>query len=419
MLRLPLCTILVSFVFLQTAFTQSFSPAVLILKSGDTLKGYLKSGGSDKSPQSVLFSPGESKNFLSYGADMIKSVRTDGDPAQVYESYKIQYDISLQTLNGLKNDPEPLWKTGSYLLTLLSGGALNLYKFTDRNDRVHFFLSKKGEAPEELINRKYLKDDIVFINDIYKQQLSDAVKDCSNRSGLSPYDALYNEKDLMGIVTSYNNCKSNSTYITKPEKARVIFSIKGGINRTSLSLGGREKFVREVSSSVRPSFAIGANIIFSGNARQSSILVELASKTQENQGSAADINNPQDYSEYSEVYKATYIKLNLMYRRSFTKSITSPYIQAGFSIGHAANLSCIRKTNRVFYSTIENSTENIKGTERKMETGVIGGIGVPFTKHSAIELRYEISNGMSNKVASNSGNSIIAKTLFIYYCFSF
>jgi hypothetical protein len=420
MLRLTLITIAACFIFFTPALSQRFLPASLTLASGDTLNGYIKLSGSDKSPQSILFSLHDSKNFLSYGADMIKSVKTVGEIPAVYESFNIQYDVSLQVLPLLKNDPDPLWKTGSYLLKLLVAGELNLYKFTDRNDRVHFFLSKKAGTPEELINRKYLKEDVVFTNDIYKQQLSDAVISCSVSTGSSPFDVEYNEKELIAIVYAYNNCKSGNTFITKTEKAKIKFSLKAGINHTSLSLGKKELFVREVSSSVRPSFAIGANIIFPGNAKQSSLLVELASKIHENAGSNVIIRSPDDYTEYNEVYKATYIKLNLMYRRSFTKSNISPFIQAGICLGHASNLSGVRKTKTVFYSSEGNTIENIKGTERKMESGVIGGIGIPFMKHSAIELRYEISNGLSNKKASNSeGNAITANTLFVYYSFSF
>lgn len=419
MLRLTLFTAFLCLFLAKINFAQRFLPATLILQSGDSLNGFYKPGGSNKSTREILFSENDTKNFKQYSAELITALKVNGLATEIYESFHIQFDVSSQTLTNLKNDRDPLWKTGTFLLKLLAAGELNLYKFTDADDRVHFFLAKKGEKPEELIYRKYLNDDVVQINDTYLLQLSEAIKDCSGKAGYLPEAMAYQEKKIIRIVNDYNNCRSGSSYVAKAEKAKVVFSIKGGAGFTSVSLGGRDIFVRKFNSSVRPSFAIGANIIFPGNSKQSSLLFELASKSQKNEGSYTKYVNEQDYTQYNEVYELTYIKLNMMYRRFFTKAKNAPYIQAGFTLGHAVKLSSVRKTDRVFYSTEESVIENIAGMDGKFEAGLTGGIGIAFAGHSALELRYEISNGVAKRLASATGKSFVSSTAFVYYSFTF
>jgi len=196
-----------------------------------TQTGYIINEDWKNSPTKIRFSTTRDGNFQTIEAKNIKAFSIEST-AQ-YESHRVKIDRTTYATTTLNRFREPDLKEERLLLKVLVSGGLNLYQFREGAGTTYFY---KGddELITTLIYKRYYKGTDIAKNEMYKQQLYNAV-DCEVVKGKAT-NLSYKEKSLTTFFSQANECLDINPTVYQKNDNEKNFRIKVNVGVRSGSI---------------------------------------------------------------------------------------------------------------------------------------------------------------------------------------
>jgi hypothetical protein len=393
-----------------TVFAQGhWKEITLYTNSGDSIKGVISYKNQFKTYKFIsVKNEGITKK---YTPATIKAFTIQLDEQKAYfKSLVTEADYSSDEPNKMSASPElKLTKDTVFAQSILKGKR-NLYYYIDNNVfKKHFLIETDNDHATDLVNKSYYTDasrSMVGYNRAYKSQLRSFLAGDGTISKDRVNETPFDKKSIVRIVGDYNKANVSSAttplYEYKEEKIVLDFGVLAGGNITSIRVESYENFYRQLKFKSSTGFNVGLmlNVIFPATRKRLSLYNELlySSYKLTAKGFYDYYNNENWYRQFkSGSVEASYLKLYTALRYQSTKRF-APFVQLGIVNGYAVHHATHASFETRFYSSI--GTEDTPLLDfQTYEQSVFGGIGANYKK-VGLELRYERSNGMSEKVSS-------------------
>lgn len=379
--------------------------------NGDTTKGYIAYKNWNKNPSSINFYKQKLDEKQVFDVLNIKAFGVNnGKYADDYVAQTLDIENSVQNLDRLSEDPNPVLVRKTVFLQKILTGEISLLKYTDSTDRSHYFI-KKNNRYEELIYKKYYaKSRQIAYNESFKNQLAKIFEDCTSIATGEVERINYREQELTAMISRYNSCKSPNavSIVRNTQNAPINFGVVGGVSYSSLNLS----YLNNINFKASTDFTAGISMLATlpRTAEKAGIYIDLLYRHFKfNEDYLTTISSNQYTTDHFN-FEGSYVKLNLLFRYTFAQSKAKPFINIGVS--NAIALSDVDRSTRtnVFYTTNETVPQKLFDKVRKHEQGLVMGIGTTFNK-IGIELRGETANGFSSvstvKTAINTGYLLV------------
>ncbi|MEO7988493.1 MAG: hypothetical protein ABI663_03070 [Chryseolinea sp.] len=363
--------LLMSMVFTMACAQGDFIPGYVIDVKGDTIKGFIDDKDWVTNPSVI--------NFKISAEDVDSRKLTVNDIA-VFKTKNSYYKSKVVSFEkGLIHNGQPELEHATVFLEVLVEGDISLYFLTESNDKVHFFIEKAGTI-EELVKRKMMTitngSKYFTTLDLYKGQLSLALKDCNTID--SKINSLsYSPAKMRALFQYYYNCKTTTpSYIKSPkQKGKIEFGVMlgGAVNKLTFKSNSSTFDRVENAHLVAPSFPIGVNLEFT-----------LAKLNQKWAVNVESFYTAMNFKDGDVEFDLAYIKVNAMVRRYFVTGSFKPFVNVGLSHYFAL------KSEGIIYSGNPEYNEL-----NKTGLGLTGGLGVRKNKLS-FEVRYEYADGVTS-----------------------
>jgi hypothetical protein len=393
-------------------FSQRWSPAKIVLASGDTLRGegLLKY-------DTIRFRPGPAEKSSAYGPEVARVIYMDG---KIFASSEF---IGLTAnAKAVLND--------QFFMTVLMLGDVSLYYHINKSNRDNpaIFFIKKGDEPAfQLINSITTTkvDGVEYrkVNAAYRDQLKNLFADCPSVSIYSGKD-YYREKAMLELVSSYVSCRNFKTsYRETIVSKKPEFHAITGIDVASFNLSVHQTTIRppsdydiypKSSSSAKPFF--GLQMALAVDRREKvSLLAELFY----NQLSTSHTlhTTPSGFQEQDQTTTIirNYLRLNVGARRNLRLgSGWSANLHAGLSFAFVVKGSYDADvtTKNLGTGVVTNSTYSLSNDFQSTETGFFGGAGLQYKKVGLLA-RYE------SVLSFSANNDFSASVLNMYLGLSY
>ncbi len=422
-MALTIFFLLISTLSSNSLFAQkNYIPGLIIENNNDTISGLINYQNWAKNPKSIEFKTSENSQTTIRSPSSIKAFHISKD---IYISKITSIDKSPYKTSKLvpKDDVNNFLVTDTVFLEVLIRGEADLYSLLDENAKNHYFIRYK-DFDGELLYKRFLTDGNAYTLRKYRNQLSYIFLDCPSSSE-AIQKAEYKKRDLIKIVSHYNNCISAGNSYTKiPEKITLETAIIAGVSATALSFESADHFSYLTNSdfgySAKPTIGLSLNISLPRNRRKWSLYNELI-YTQYAVSASSTIKDFSLYTDYHINFDISYLKLSNLIRYSFAPGAKiKPFINLGMMNGIAINTYNSKDyesyilLNDEKYITSSAVGEKAINDFRKYEQGLVAGLGANYKKFSC-ELRYEATNGFSEYVTLSSKTKIFY--LIVGYCF--
>jgi hypothetical protein len=206
-------------------------PATLTLRDGQVLQGKVEYQEWTISPRYITFFPAGSGASQRFDLAQVSTVelQKSGNRADMYRSFLLPYDTSITRKGWIDIKPEPNWKTDWLLMHQLYAGTYTLYKVTDREDHVHYFIQQRDSLPTELVYKKYTTPqyDSFLYNRRYRKQLVGAFLDCPRAREVA-LQARFNTRDLLSAFKKYDECKGVKGVSAPSDRFKFAWIVAGG-----------------------------------------------------------------------------------------------------------------------------------------------------------------------------------------------
>ena len=190
-----------------------FVSGTVVLASGDTLSGEVRSWRRARTPDVVHFRARSSDPVKTYSATDVRSVERADERRLVRRSIRLDQvprdpDVAARFLES----GEPSMKADTVLVEVATGGPLHLYFRQGARNR--YFVESDGQTVE-LIQRRWKTEtrqdaNVVATSDRYRQQLERRMTNCpevQEEAGRVDLELT----DLREIVLRYNRCVTGSS----------------------------------------------------------------------------------------------------------------------------------------------------------------------------------------------------------------
>jgi hypothetical protein len=211
---------LILFLFITSHSFSQYQRGVIITLENDTIKGLINDTQVLKSTPTIEFIDNQGKDLRKFSPTELKGfITTSG---VYYESHQFKFDADLLdsalTYPGYPTTPVPVkWLNTSAFLEVLAKGQLSLYKYKDRNNRIHYFIREEGKTElVELVYRTY-KVEIKGViekrtSEAFKQQLLNYSTKCAElKKQILTTD--FNDRRLTLVVKEINKCFNNDQVV--------------------------------------------------------------------------------------------------------------------------------------------------------------------------------------------------------------
>ena len=400
----------------DTFFCQeNFQRGYIITQSGDTARGYIDYRNWSKNPLSIAFKLNTEDTVIT-ARYMPHQIRKFSVAGEMYESAQVEIDISPYKVEEIDFSSEYKMKQVNAFLLVLIEGEKSLYYLKDEFGKEHYMIMQ-DTVFKSLLMKKYLVivaekqhlllDERYFMitNEKYKSQLHEYFIDC-------PFlqkkinDTEYKTKSLVELFEDYYRCVNLPVLYQKPaEKLIAGFGLLAGLSFTKLKFSGEETALTLVSDnyplSFYPTIALYFNLILTRTLKKWSICNELLYSNYKVKGINEEYISQNQYSITNSTIGYSYIKLNNIFRYSFTFKNKSLFVNCGLSKGLAISETNYANQRQVYYTIEHIYDKQAVSYVRIHEEGLIFGLGCKHKNYS-LELRYERGNGMSDVIGLNS-----------------
>lgn len=379
-----------------------FEKGYIILNSGNKELCLIKNMDWRDNPTKI--------KYKTVGSDEVKTVEIDDivefsiDNSSKYIRETIDIDRSTDNLNALSENRKPNFKSETLFLKTLVEGEFSLYEYTDQNIK-RFFFSLGNQPIKQLVYKLYkLSNNQVGKNEHYKQQLFNSLK-CSDIS-LGVKKLEYKHTELIKIFINYNKCK-NSDFVIFEEKSKkntLTFSVRVGLNRSSLSIQNSLTNLLNVDFDNELSFRIGGEVeyILPFNKNKWGIIIEPTYQYY----TSKKTTKSSYYGErlVSVDYKSIEFPVGLRYYL-FLKNKSKLFINASFIF----DLS----NSKIAFNKLDGT--NINSLEIEPVTNFAFGLGYNINKYS-LEFRLQTPQEFfGNNVSVNWQSDFKTTSLILGY----
>ena len=198
--------------FFITAHSQiTFERGYIISDKNQRIECLIKNQDWIKTPKQVEYkltesSPIETISFSQMNAFQVYNT------SQYYEKYNISVD---RIIDQQHFDP----KQEAIILKVLVEGSASLY--TDNNDL--FFYKKEDGVVKQLVYKKYVENQFLKENNMYRNELYNNLK-CENNLAIIR-KLKYNKNNLVSFFKNYNNCQKSEYRIFNDEGTKTKFNL--------------------------------------------------------------------------------------------------------------------------------------------------------------------------------------------------
>ncbi len=301
---------------------KNFVKGYIVSKTGDTLNGMIDNRDWQKNPSYVLFKEPFSNEVKKITPLQVKSffVSEKGD---IYESHQVSMDISpykekdLFSLDG--SGSNMVVQDTTVFLSVLVKGTAKLYSFFDRDEKQHFYMSKRGEKYiQELILQKgiYFRNGTKYFgeNKIFLNQLS-ILNDCT-KFPINDF-VEFTASSFINFFVKYNLCVGDkpNTQIRDDKSISQLF-ILGGISQTKMLF---TNYYGDITTqqNAYPVFGLGADYVFPRNRNRLRLGVEAWLQ----------------HAGKKNLNYTNYIKINGLFKyHILVKGSIRPYLAAGYGV---------------------------------------------------------------------------------------
>lgn len=174
----------------------------IILNDGSKKVVFIKGKNWINNPDKVKVGSTENGEERIYTIDELKEFKTD--EGVVYRRAKVLIDISSDAAEKFSKEREPKFEETTIFLKTLVDGEASLYQYITVG-YVKFFYQLNNQDIEQLIYKRYIKNDKVLPNNEYKQTLSN-IFDCEGLKQSVFKNLKYSSYSLENIFDDYNDC---------------------------------------------------------------------------------------------------------------------------------------------------------------------------------------------------------------------
>lgn len=153
-----------------------------------------------------------------------------------YIRAQTKIDSSSDLIDRMSSEKNPQFKDKLVFLKVLIEGQASLFQYT--NDySTKFFYKLNDTEIIQLVYKRYLIDDEIFVNDQFKQQLIENFN-CKEIQLNHVQNLKYNRQELERIFILFNQCiRSNYIYLkSKTKKDHFKLTIRPGLNYSNLKI---------------------------------------------------------------------------------------------------------------------------------------------------------------------------------------
>ena len=336
---------LILFVLLQvifyTAHTQvNFVASTIIQLNGDTIKGEINYQEWEYNPRKIQFRNKNTQSVKTYTCKDIKGF-TINDKNEKYQTAIVDVDNDPVEGANLKRyesmnieEMKPQLVRDTVFLLINAQGRLNFFSlFQYADSKPHYFIQKNNGKIEELVYRraKVMNRDTNSIVTIqaYKNQLQTLTADCAfQKQGFDKL--LYIKSDILEVVTKYNICSGQSSYINKERHGQRRILVLTGAALPLIKLSDYYNTnAKTAAGYISPTFGFAFEQSYNRLRNKLGVGVEVNVAL-----CKADISTL--YNLYSRLvqYKvnAVSFKINPYLRYAFTAGKIQPYVKLGLGI---------------------------------------------------------------------------------------
>ena len=425
MKKIPLFCICLLLSFITFA-QKNYKKAVIFKTSGDSVQCFVNDKEWLQNPSVISIKKTADGDIETLSINDVKSIVIEnGDH---YQSARVKIDITPSEFLTPYIDPQ-LIKTDEATALLLLEYSGNPFKLLSLriNNRLHIYLQKNQDTPEELIYRKVTltKDGIHYETEdkTFIEQLGGLITGCEKADRKSR-NANYSIKEVTTILKVYDvQCGGNTVqYLNeKSEKDKWAIIAIGGfsINKTAFTSASsftNHHLVTTNPLKSDPSFSAGIRLNYTLPRlnKKLSVLADIyynsytASVTENSSFVSNDL-----YTKKTLTLNPSLIRSGLVARYRFLPGAFHPFIQAGFgasfTISHKESVVYDDYYNGQSHITSQNPYEDI--AYKKTQAGFfILGAGVEY-KRISIDYKYEPAHGTVN--VSTIGSSVKTSTLLL------
>lgn len=357
---------------------ENYVKGYVILKSGDTIHGFIDYRNWQRNPDKIAFKEKPSDNKTSYTPLNCKAFSVLDEN---YESAIVPTEISSRNTNHLDYEPELKMKTDTTFLQTLIKGKKSLYYYLNDLRNEHFYI-KNDSAFELLVYKRYLKyanmQNTVSENKRYLGQLVIYLADCKT---IQPkIEKLeYRRNSLSKLFSSYYECtgsKFESMKIT--EEITSEFGALAGISfKPETSISSYE-VSQHINSSVNMAVGLSLNLILPRTQRKWSIYSELLYSPYNE--ITHDVQTRTEYEYQITDYNAKYITfyMNNMFRFQYPVKKAFVFSDLGLSSGYGVQKVSYLRKEVVFHSINTITEEYDRPNSTGKEFSFAFGIGLRY-----------------------------------------
>ena len=367
-------------------------PGYVISLEGDTLKGYIKYGNWEMSPEKISFWTNQDEEASDFNATEIKMFSVANDE---YISAIVKYDDASYKIENLPTNPNFNYRTDTLFLLTLVKGDKSLFYYNDKNERRKLFI-KNDSGYIWLEYRKYLMKDEEGLTDMVTTsgfiiQLAHYLIDC-NKLDQEISEAEYSREYLTQLFNDYYKCSGHSYEFIKKDNSLIFkFGVLAGITLTTISFQSeisKPLYETDFSTSINAAFGIKAELFVPRSFNKWSVNNELLLTNYVVTGYFEEYINENKYSKSEVNLGFMHIRMSNMIRYYHSFGKLSGFSNIGLSNGIAIDKTDQIKTETRFYSTIRTTEKELFGDTDFWEVGLNFGLGVKWETLS-FEYRYE------------------------------
>jgi hypothetical protein len=231
----------------------TFQPGYFI-ENGIKTECLIKNMAWKNNPVSISYKINESEDAKTKTIKEISEFMVDNN--YIYKKFTVNIDRSTSATEFLLTDRAPQWSQETLLLKVLVDGEPSLFKY-EENNLIRYFYSFNDTSTEQLVYKKFMRQNEIVENNMFRQQLYNLMKD----QGYTPEKiekTYYVENDLVKVFSEYNNTKIGKAVNLSEKRNKGYFNtrITPGITFTSFNIKNESLNV-DVDFSNKTSFRIG------------------------------------------------------------------------------------------------------------------------------------------------------------------
>lgn len=319
-----------------------------------------------------------------------------------YETFAVDVDHSPLNLNNIMVDAPPTIVRDTVMLRSLVEGPVNLYVYTDRASKTHFYVQKGGEEPRELLYQRVkrtVNDEVTHMTlELYKGLLHvyfDACEDVKKR--VDRVD--FKQSQLQALVTAYNGCvnPSSVTHEVQKEKGHFRLGFIGGFSAASfafMSGGTYDALVETDFSGGNATAGLALDYVLPRAHGKWTIANEVMLKPYSAEGHYEYRASDNNFEIVDTELKFVYVGIHNMLRYALSTGAIRPYINVGIANNLMVSENGEQQVHKKTYSIERKFTRKPLEEYRKYEQALLFGAGVSTNKLAA-EFRAERGNGFS------------------------